>query len=319
MKQNTYIIIIIILLVGVATTQYFIYFKNPEIINKGKVKSATTDKNDFNLPEINIKNINLAPTQKGNYTKPNILAKNYILVDSNSLYVLAEKDSNIQVPIASTTKIMTAIIVLENYKLSDVITMSQNAATQIGSDVYLRTNEKITVENLLYALLVNSGNDAAMALAENIGLNNFINKMNEKAAYLGMNDTKYKDPAGLDDSGHSTAKDLAIITAYAINNETFKKIISTADITITSVDGKTSHKLENSNRLIKVDEPLFYNDSIGGKTGFTPDAGHCLVAAAKKDNHIIISVILNTLASTNDASARESKKLLEWGFDNYNW
>lgn len=308
----------ILILVIVITFVQVILRQNNDRKDNGKVKSAQTQKDSINLPDVNDIKLQLPPVLNSQ-SQPSIWAKSYILRDVDSGYVLIEKESDLSVPIASTTKIMTAIIALENYKLDDIITISSNAAHQIGSDVYLQSNEKMSVENLLYALLVKSGNDAAMALAEQMGIDSFLEKMNEKAQFLGMNSTHYLDPAGLNDSGRSTARDLSIAAAYALKNEFFQKIVRTSEITITSSDGKIAHKLENSNRLVKNDEPLYFPDSIGIKTGYTPDAGHCLVSAANRNGHTIISVILNTSQSTNDASAKESKKLLEWGFDNFTW
>lgn len=315
------IIFIVILVIGIIYIQYRIMrIEDNNIKDNGRVKSAQINFNDISIAELTTNNINLIPKKNDLFRNANIWAKNYILLDATSYYPLAEKNSHSKVPIASTTKIMTATIVLEKYNLSDIVTISANAASQIGSDVMLRSGEKLSVESLLYALLVQSGNDAAMALAENYpdgGLEGFILAMNTKAKYLGMKETQFKDPAGLDDTGHSSAFDLAIVTSYIINNPTFSKIIKTPEITINSIDGKLIHKLENSNRLIKGDEPLYYPYALGVKTGFTPEAGHCLVSAAEKNGKKIVSVVLNTIENTNDASAKESRKLLEWGFSNY--
>ncbi|EKD56661.1 MAG: hypothetical protein ACD_58C00123G0007 [uncultured bacterium] len=311
-----------ILIIGIIFIQYrIIKIGSKDVSEVGIVKSSLINTLDT-LPAFDTDKINIIPQKNSLYKKENIWAKNYILLDAITYYPLAEKNSHDSVPIASTTKIMTATIVIENYKLKDIVTISPNAAAQIGSDVMLRSGERLTVESLLYALLVQSGNDAAMALAENYpvgGLDGFVNTMNAKAKYLGMDDTKYLDPAGLDDAGRSSAFDLAIITSYMIKNPIFSKIVKTSEITISSIDGKFSHKLDNSNRLIKGDELLYYPNAIGVKTGFTPEAGHCLVSAAEKNGKKIVSVVLNTIESTNDASAKESKKLLEWGFTNYNY
>lgn len=320
MKQKLIITSIILLIILIGIIQFYSFKIDKSNYSDGKIKSSYINLQTKSYADFDINNIKLIPNKELNYVEPNIWAKNYILLDSETAYPLVEKNSHDSVPIASTTKIMTAIIALENYNLNDVITISQNSATQIGSEVMLKIGEKITVESLLYALLVQSGNDAAMALAEHYqdeGLDNFIKAMNIKAAYLGLKDTEFKDPAGLDDSGHVSAFDLAIITSYALKNQVFSKIVRTSEIIITSNDGKFVHKLDSSNRLIKSDEPLYYPYAIGIKTGFTPDAGHCLIAAAEKNGHRLISVILNTFDNSNDASAKESKKLLQWGFDNY--
>lgn len=266
------------------------------------------------------KKIDNIPYRNSDYYEPtHIWANSYILLDQDSSTIMAQKNSDSQVPIASTTKIMTAIIALENYDLNEIVTISEKAAYQIGSYSGLNTNERITVKNLLYCLLINSGNDSAYALAEHMGYKKFITKMNEKAKYLGANNTKYFDPAGLDDNGYSTARDLAFLTSYAMRNKLFRNIVSTTETTVYSEDGLYSHQLENSNRLIIPTEPLYYQYAKGVKTGYTPDAGHCLVSSAEKDDHTIISVILYTLEDTAEASAKESNKLLNWGFDNYNW
>lgn len=325
MKNKILIIIIIFLVIGIIIVKY-----NNSKLNKdqtlasensinAQVKGIQTERAVLKLPEIKNINVIKTPKKKSDSEEPYVYSASYILSEKNSNYVLAENNSHTRLPIASTTKIMTAIIALENYNLDDIIEISANAAAQIGSDVYLQSGEKMTVKNILYALLVRSGNDAAMALAEymNGGSEAFIKKMNDKAKFLGMNDTEYKDPAGLDDTGYSTASDLSIVTSYALDNGVFKDIIKTQEVTIASIDETTTHQLITSNRLIKNDELFYYPLAIGVKTGYTPDAGHCLVSAAEKDGFELIGVILNTAESTSDASAKESKKLLEWGYSNF--
>ena len=322
MKNKYIIAIVLILFVAVILVQYKIYHvskNNSVTADSGKILGIKDNPANVSLKELKIDNLIKIPIRKSKVKDPLIYAKNYILFEPSSGYVLVEKDSHVQVPVASTTKIMTAIIVLEKYKLDDVITISNNAASQIGSDINLRRDEKLTVKDLMYALLIQSANDAASALSENVpgGTTEFVRTMNEKAQFLGMKDTKFKDPAGLDDTGLSTAFDLAIAFSYATKNDLFNKIIGTEEYTITSTDGKWSHNLSNSNRMIKGDEPLYYSPVIGGKTGFTPDAGHCLVAVANNNGHKLISVILHTIEEKADSSAKESRKLLQWGFDNF--
>lgn len=318
MKNKILTIFTIILILGIGVIQYRIYEIKKQFSEKGKVKSAQVDLTS-NIPNFDTNSIFLLPKKIEKFHSTNILARNYILLDVDTNYPLVQKDAHAQVPIASTTKITTAIVILENYNLNDVITISSNAASQIGSETMLKKGEKMTVESLLFALLVQSGNDAAMALAEHYptGLNGFVEAMNAKVQYLGLKDTKFKDPAGLDDEGKSSAYDLAIVASYALKNPIFSKTVKTSQITIYSIDGKISHQLNSSNRLIKSDEPLYHPLALGIKTGFTPLAGHCLVSAAEKNGKILVGVILNTHETTNDASAKETKKLLEWGFDNY--
>lgn len=276
------------------------------------------------LPPLEGQKITLPPTQKPNATLPEIPAKSAILLDADSGYPLFSKNDQSIVPIASTTKIMTATIALEEYNLDQVATISEPSANIGGSRLGLYTGEKIKVSDLLYAMLMVSGNDAAYALADlqpNIkpgDFKPFVAKMNQKAQLLGLSDTKFFDPAGLDDNGHSTAHDLAYLTAYALRNKTFTQIVSTPSKTITAADGQT-YPLTNSNRLVNPAEPLYFPSAIGVKTGNTDNAGHCLISAARQDNHLLVGVVLNTYYTYNDESARLSRLLLDWGFNSFLW
>jgi serine-type D-Ala-D-Ala carboxypeptidase (penicillin-binding protein 5/6) len=245
---------------------------------------------------------------------PAIAARSYIVIDGKTKYPFAAKNADQPVPIASTTKVMTSMVVLEILKLDQVVTVSRQAATIEGSEIQLMTGEKMTVENLLYALLLNSGNDAAYALAEANGtVEDFVEKMNAKAHLLGLRNTQYKDPAGLDTLSQSTPRDLAILTSYALENPVFRKIINTPKYTVWSADNRFKHDLTNSNRLVVPEEPLYLSPAIGGKTGFTFEAGHCLVTAAKAgDGSYYVAVVLHTFEDTKEASAREVRRLLSW-------
>jgi D-alanyl-D-alanine carboxypeptidase (penicillin-binding protein 5/6) len=283
----------------------------------GNQQQVSASDSDFVLPEISS-----YPIVDQDSAQALIYAKNYILIDGVSGATLKEKQSDVQVPIASTTKIMTAVVALENYNLDDVVTISPEAANQIGATANLRIGEKMTVLNLLKCMLIKSANGAADALAENMnisgetGYSKFVNEMNKKAKSLGMMNTKYNDPAGLDVTGYSSAYDLAIITKYALRNETFASIVITKTESVKDVTGNIWHLLENSNRLVREWD---YPGAIGVKTGYMPEAGHCLVGAARRDEHILIAVILNTNADTPSASAEEARKILDWGFGNVTW
>lgn len=294
------------------------------LLRLGGHQSATADERVAGTKLLSVqdsfsqKKLSLPPTRISD-REPTASARAMYVVDVASGYPLYEHNAGTAVPIASTTKMMTAIIATENFELDDVVTVSQNAASAIGSDVQLVAGETITVDALLKALLIQSGNDSAMALAEHMGLSTFVEKMNAKAAELGLQDTAFKDPAGLDDTGHSSARDLGVIAAYALRNEVIQGIARITEATIESTDLRYSHQLETSNRLIKPDHPLFMPDATGLKTGFTPDAGHCLVASANRDGHELIVVVLGTTESTVEASAKESKKLLDWAYSAYQW
>lgn len=274
-----------------------------------------------NVSEINLPEISISPRLKPFIERPVISAKHYLLADEASGKYLMSGDSNERAPIASTTKIMTAVIALEKYQLDDAVEISPQAAFQIGSDAYLRVGERITVEQLLYCMLLKSGNDSAYAMAQHYSpdtgsIEPFVKLMNTKAKELGMINTEYHDPAGLDTSGYSSAEDLFIITKYALNISKFREITSTPKYTAHSIDGLYSHELQNSNRLVG---EYNYLGAIGVKTGYTPESGHCLVSAVERDGHTLIGVILNTFSDSASASADESRKLQDWAWQNVEW
>ncbi len=267
------------------------------------------------------------PVQIGD-AKLLINAHHYALYNPESGKIVAGKEEDVESPIASTTKMMTTFIVARIGDVADTVTISQEAGTQIGSVMGLRPGEHIVIHNLLEGALMVSGNDAAMALAEygggillgnpdaphDLRVARFVTEMNTMAKKLGMEHTHYMDPAGLNDEGHSTALDLAKLTSHSSENPIIRKIIGTATDTVTNVEGNIRHDLRNSNRLVS---DYLYDGVIGGKTGFTPTAGHCLISAATRNGMELIAVVLNTYSNANDASAIEVKKLLDWGFTNF--
>lgn len=268
------------------------------------------------------------PIQTGGPAQPNIQAHYYAVYNPQSGKLLAGKDENTPVPIASTTKMMTTYLIVRLGNLNDVVTVSQEAGTINGSIMGLRPGEKITVHDLLMGALLVSGNDAATALAEYGGgllLNNpdapreariarFVQEMNAMAATLDMANTKYQDPVGLNDEGHSTALDLAKLTHHTVENSTIKEIVGTATATVWNTTQTIRHDLRNSNKLVA---DYFYDGVIGGKTGFTPAAGHCLISAAERNGMELIVVVLNTYSTSLNASADATKVGLDWGFANW--
>jgi len=258
------------------------------------------------------------PVRKEGVKDPNILAESAVLISNANKYPLFEKNSRTQVPIASITKIMTALVSTDIFKDSDVIEVKPPYLNIEGSKINLVAGEKITYGNLLYGLLVNSGNDAAKTIANaKTTEDEFVDLMNKKAKQIGLSNTKFQDQDGLNDSGYSTAHDVAILFSQAIKKENILERIKTANIEIKSVDGQITHQLENSNRLVSGEISL--EGVIGGKTGFTYSAGHTLVCAASRNDVTLISVILKTLYDTKSASAVETQKLLEWGFNSFNF
>lgn len=234
-----------------------------------------------------------------------------IVMEQSTGRVLYEKNIRKKVKIASTTKILTAIVAIENGNLSDKVVISKKAAGTGGSEVGIVAGSEVTLESLMYGMLLKSGNDCAVAIAEHIGgsVENFAKMMNEKAYEIGAKDTKCTNPHGLDsEDNYSTAYDLALITCYAKTNDTLSKMLGTKSITVNF--DKAPKYLANTNRLLST-----YAYCDGGKTGFTNMANRCLVATAKKDDLEIVAIILG--ANTTDIRFSECKELLKYGIENY--
>lgn len=234
-----------------------------------------------------------------------------ILMEQETNRILYSKNERTKVKIASTTKILTGIVAVENNNLDEMVTISKKAAGTGGSTVGLKAGSKVSLKSLMYGMLLESGNDCAVAIAEHVGgdLETFAKMMNEKAYEIGAKDTKCTNPHGLDtEENHSTAYDLALITCYAKTNETLSKILGTKSITLPF--GTSSKYLANTNRLL-----FTYEYCDGGKTGFTNGANRCLVATARKDDLKIVAVVLG--ANTTDIRFSEAKELLKYGIDNY--
>lgn len=242
---------------------------------------------------------------------PDINSRAAVVIDRSSNTILYGKNEKEKRKMASTTKIITALVVIENANLDDVVTISKKAAGTGGSRLGLKTNDQITVNNLLYGLMLCSGNDAAVALAEHVGgsVEEFAVLMNSKANDLGLLNTHFVTPHGLDkDEHYTTAYELALLSNYALKNETFAKIVNTKYTSITIND--YSKSLHNTNELLGV-----LNGVYGIKTGFTNGANRCLVTACKRENLDIICVVLG--ADTKSFRTKDSIKLIEYAFANY--
>lgn len=239
---------------------------------------------------------------------PQISATAGILMDKKSSQILFNKNIHTKRPPASTTKILTAIIAIEESNLEDIVTVSRKAAYQEGSSIYLKENEKISLEELIYGLMLASGNDAAVAIAEHISgsVDEFSRLMNKKAREIGAKNSNFVNPHGLPATGHvSTAYDLAMIMRYALNNKTFSEITSTKSLK--KDNWKRGYK--NHNQLL-----WSYEKATGGKTGFTKAAGRCLVSSAASDDKEMIAVVLNSPGDWVD-----STNLLEFGLNQFFW
>ncbi len=241
----------------------------------------------------------------------NLNSRIALIYDRHSGKVLYEKNGNKQTPMASTTKIMTAIVVIENCDLKDVVTIDAKAAGVGGSRLGLKKNDKITVNDLLYGLMLRSGNDAAIALAIHVGesVSGFAEMMNQKAIELGLTNSHFVVPHGLDMEGHyTTAYELAKMANYALNIPKLKEIVGTKSYTVT-INGQ-SKVISNTNELLGN-----LNGVYGVKTGFTNGAGRCLVTACKRDKIDIITVVLG--ADTKKIRTIDSMKLIEYANKNY--
>ena len=254
-------------------------------------------------------------TSFANNDNLDIYSPSCILIDSDSGKILYEKNAYKKMYPASTTKIMTAILTLENCKLDELVTVSDNAVSlESVPETYTRADiqagEILTVENLLNVLLIPSANDAAIALAEHVSgsVSEFSNLMNKKAKELGCKNTNFVNPNGVhNENQYTTAYDLSLIGKYAMNNETFRKIVCKTSYTLpaTNIYSSTDRKFENTNELLSSDN-YSYEYTTGIKTGYTDSAKNCIVASAKKDNYNFIVVILGANKTTQTKNERAS-------------
>lgn len=239
-----------------------------------------------------------------------ISAKSAILIDSDSGRVLYEHNSYEKLPMASTTKIMTGLLACESGELNESVKVSTFASGTEGSSLWLKIGEKQTLENLTYGLMLKSGNDAAVAIAEYLGgsIDAFALLMNKKAREIGAVNTNFENPHGLDSDGHyTTAYDLALIARDAMKNEKFSEIVSTKTYSIPMQGEKWNRALKNHNKLL-----WNYEGCNGVKTGFTKKCGRCLVSSAERNGRELICVTLNAPDDWKDHIY-----LLNYGFDNF--
>lgn len=241
---------------------------------------------------------------------PQLQAEAAVLMDYTTGALLYQKNADQQRPPASTTKILTAIVALERGKLNQVLTASAKAAKVGGSSIWLAPGERHSLQDLLYGLLLSSGNDAAVTVAEGLAGTeaNFVAWMNQKALDLGASNSHFVNPNGLPESNHySTAHDLAIITRYALQNQLFAQIVKTKQKVMVWPGHKTDRVMFNHNKLL-----WRYQYADGVKTGYTIQAGNCLVSTAIKDGHRLIVVVMRSKNIYGD-----SEDLFEYGFSNY--
>ncbi len=248
---------------------------------------------------------------------PDVKALGAVLIDGESGRILWAKNADEPLANASTTKIMTCILAIESGRLDETVTVSKNAAIQPKTRMGLSTGEQIKLRDLLYALMLQSSNDAAVAIAEHIGgtVEEFCDMMDGKAKKLGARDTNFETPNGLDSGDHhSTAYDMAVITKYALENEEFREIINTGQVTVKS--DRCTYTIVNKNRLLSE-----YEGAVGVKTGFTGKAGNCFVGAAERNGMTLISVVLGSGwgSAGKERKWTDTKNLLNYGFENFDY
>lgn len=263
----------------------------------------------------------LAPypvNDSGSQQAPQLTAQSALVMDADSAVVLYAKNESLQFLPASTVKIMTGLVVLGDYHLDEFLVVGK--VNNFGQDMKLLEGEKISVKNLLYGLLVASANDAASVLAQNYpgGKRAFVGAMNQKAQELHLLDTYFANPTGLDtdeeenpltDFSYTTALDLARLSVWALKNEVFRQMVAVPQITVTDVTGKIRHKLYNINILL-----TSLPGARGVKTGWTDQAGECLVALVERNGREVIVVVLGSQDRFGEAT-----QLTEWAFTNYRW
>ena len=250
-----------------------------------------------------------------------------ILVEISTGRIIYEKNSTKQMFPASTTKVLTAILVLENCQLTDIVTVRESALANIPQGYVtcnLQPGEELSVKDLLYALMIPSANDAAYVLAEHVAgsVEGFSTMMNDKARSLGCTNTHFVNPNGIHDEAHySTAYDLYLITNYCMKNATFREIVATTEYTLPATEKYPAEDriLKTTNDLIKPNTKGYFKNAIGIKTGYTSKAGNCLIAGASRDGLEFISVVLNggTTDSGENARYADSKKLFNYAYDNF--
>jgi len=250
------------------------------------------------------------PPVSANPSKLYTNAKASALIDVESGRVLYSSNGDTPMRIASLTKIMTAIVAIDHGKLTDMVKTSKRAVGKEGSSIYLQLGEEMSLHHMLYGLMLRSGNDAATAIAEHVGGSEegFVHLMNEKATFLGLEHTQFKNPHGLDDDEHySSANDMAKLTAYALKNDVFAEIVSTRVKKVPNPHEKWEYSYTNKNKMLTM-----YEGADGVKTGYTKKSLRCLVSSATRNGQQLAAVTINDSDDWAD-----HRKMLDWGFSHY--
>ncbi len=243
---------------------------------------------------------------------PKLSSKSIVVQDDDSKTILYSKNPDILLMPASITKVMTALVALDYWSNLDTVIVVKNEDRAIGQTIELEAGESITLKNILYGLLVHSGNDAALAVADNYpgGYSAFVAAMNQKAKDLHLDHTTFKNPSGVEQYGHlTTARDLAVLASYALKNDVIAQMANTKHVLVTDVTGTIIHDLETTNELLGTIPGL-----KGLKTGWTSGAGECLASYVDRDGHKVIIVVLGSYDRFGETTA-----LINWVYDHHSW
>lgn len=303
MKYYFYSASLVLLAILIATvTPFLVKFTETFLISRQIPQN--------NAAVAGIQKYNIPPVGK-NLSTPSLSARAILIKDLTTGTILYQKDASTPYPIASTTKIMTALVASEYFKQNSVLSVGSSASIP-GSKVGLVYGEDLSFRSLLYGMLLNSGNDAAYTLAENYpgGILGFVSAMNKKALELNLKNTHFDNPAGFDSANHySSAADLAKITEEALKVDTLTKIFATKQTSIVSLNKKYTHQLLNLNKLLSA-----VSGVLGVKTGTTEQAKESLVTLVERDNHQVLLVVLGS-----DDRFGETTRLIDWTYANFVW
>lgn len=309
LKVYTATIMIIVLF----TVNIFLAVKNSQDIPLSDLMPLNVSSSRRQAYVLSVSEPNYIPILNSNISRPIISGKSALVYDTYSNRFLYEEGTDSKIPIASLTKILSAVVTLERLNSNDIVTITQKSIRVDGEKQDLYLGEKLTVRNLLKLMLIESSNDAAYALVEhakNLGID-FIDEMNIKARNLDMRDSAFTDPAGLDDNAYSTAKDLVKLVQYSLNYREIWDISSEKTAIVESSDERIKHSVTSTNRLLGL-----IKDIIGGKTGYTDGAGQCMILVASVPDYPgkIISIVLGSSDRFGD-----TQRLIEWTRAAYRW
>jgi D-alanyl-D-alanine carboxypeptidase (penicillin-binding protein 5/6) len=311
MKKVYAVTISIIFLFGV---NIYLAFKNSDgyipLVSKPEEDFTNNDARAYVLP---ISGPNYIPVLNSNVKRPYLEAKSAIVYDTRSARYLYDKNSDVKLPIASLTKVMTAVVALENLDMDDIVTIGEDSIRVDGEKQDLYLGEKISASNLLKLMLIESSNDAAYALSSygKIKGVDFLSAMNQKALSIGMKNSNFLDVAGLNDNAYSTVQDLIKLVEYSLNYRGIWDISSEKTAIIESSDEKIRHSITSTNRLLGM-----IKDIIGGKTGYTEGAGQCMILVTNVEGYPskLVSIVLGS-----DDRFGDTQKLIDWARTAYNW